>query len=131
MKVHLVMSNVEVDVPATSDKNMWYEMHQNNSGGYYVEPAKRIWIEAESYEAAKSVENSLGLDYNYCECCGERWYLSTSATKTPEYYGTPLNEISELPWDATDRDDDVCWGLLVRASGDKVVLNFNEELGND
>lgn len=66
----------------------WYEIHQNNSGGYFITDDKvcqNLYIEAENEQEAKEIAESLGcywdgvangIDYS---CCGDRWdYADTS-----------------------------------------------------
>lgn len=67
---------------------MFYELTQNNSGGYFIVDEKvchRLFIEATSEEEAIRKAESLGCYWdgvengNDCSCCGDRWskYLST------------------------------------------------------
>jgi len=59
-------------------KNKWYSFHQNNSGGYFQEPAIEVYVEASSAEKANDRATSiLGLYFGGqgdCGCCGDRWY---------------------------------------------------------
>lgn len=63
---------------------MWYEYHQNNSGGYHTGPALVVWVEADSADEANA--RFLTIDgcyfddeYEYdCDCCGTRWYAQWS-----------------------------------------------------
>ena len=60
---------------------MIYSFRQNNSGGYYTQPAKFIIVkDAKDSEQATEIAmgagmylhgTSTGLD---CSCCGDRWY---------------------------------------------------------
>lgn len=67
---------VETKAEKQSSEYKWYHFTQNNSGGYYSKPAKDILIELRDEEKglAKLVLNCLlDIDYDFCECCGERW----------------------------------------------------------
>lgn len=59
---------------------MFYPFKQNNSGGYFNEPAICVIIEADSADEAnmKAEEEGIYFDGCYdridCPCCGDRWY---------------------------------------------------------
>jgi hypothetical protein len=62
---------------------MFYEVSQNNSGGYFDVDDKvchRLFIEADSDEEARLKAEELGCYWNGvedgidCPCCGDRWY---------------------------------------------------------
>lgn len=57
----------------------WFEIDQNNSGGYYIENdvvGSKLFVQAPSAEEANAIAAELTEPYSeYCECCGERWYL--------------------------------------------------------
>jgi hypothetical protein len=64
------------------DKLNFYEFSQNDSGGSFVTDDKlchRLFIEAESEDAATKIAEDLGCYWNGveegydCECCGDRW----------------------------------------------------------
>jgi hypothetical protein len=83
----------------------FFTYNQNNSGGYFVEDhklglceyvileaetAKQAWEKLESIIDA-SEENA----WNYCGCCGERWWNSEDdedGTDTPTIFGTPIED---------------------------------------
>jgi len=58
-----------------------YSFHQNNSGGYYTEPAKNILVK-NARDESHATELALGAgmyfngvaDGSDCSCCGDRWY---------------------------------------------------------
>ena len=60
---------------------MFYVFHQNNSGGYFTEPAKTIMgKDAGDSEQATEIALKAGMYFDGikagvdCECCGDRWY---------------------------------------------------------
>ena len=60
---------------------MIYSFRQNNSGGYYCQPAKHIIVkDARDENHAIEIAMSAGLYFNGiaagvdCSCCGDRWY---------------------------------------------------------
>ena len=81
------------------NKLQWYTVRQNNSGGYFIQNEvvdTYVSVQALSEEDAlnkllKVVEDHM----EYCECCGERWYLyrfdEDDIGETPTYYGEPLD----------------------------------------
>ena len=59
---------------------MFYVFRQNNSGGYYTQPAKNIIVkDARDSEQATEVALKAGMYFDGikagvdCECCGVRW----------------------------------------------------------
>ncbi len=60
---------------------MIYSFRQNNSGGYYCQPAKYIIVkDARDSEHAHEIALAAGMYTNGvaagmdCSCCGDRWY---------------------------------------------------------
>jgi len=60
---------------------MIYSFRQNNSGGYYTQPAKYIIVkDARDSEHATEIALASGMYLNGvaagsdCSCCGDRWY---------------------------------------------------------
>ena len=60
---------------------MIYSFRQNNSGGYYTEPAKHIIVKnARDSEHATEIALASGMYLDGvaagsdCSCCGDRWY---------------------------------------------------------
>ncbi len=66
----------------------WYRYTQNNSGGYFQEPAQEIVVQAISEDEALVISERHGRDENasYCRCCGERWssYCDEDTDEKPE-----------------------------------------------
>lgn len=55
---------------------MLYVYDQNNSGGYFIDPAILVVVDADSPEEADSLALENGVYFNSsadCECCGPRW----------------------------------------------------------
>jgi hypothetical protein len=81
---------------------MFYEFHQNNSGGSFVFDKDRgisvnVIVEADSPEDANWRAEHIGLYFSGvgdCRCCGNRWYeqWEKEGTKTPMLYGEPLTK---------------------------------------
>ena len=73
----------------------WFTYRQNNSFGYFQEPAHYVLIEAKNAEQADAIAVTLGLYFNGCEtardcpCCGDRWYPTAGkdGSEEPEIYG--------------------------------------------
>ena len=103
----------------------WYYESQNNSGGYFIGPAKNIWIQASSREHAQGIFKGLDLDYSFCDCCGERWGDMdwVEGTEFPERYGERLDQLKEKPF--SFGKDDVVWGLLVYIDGQTKTLEID------
>lgn len=79
----------------------FFNFDQNNSGGYFVENEKlgvgpEIIIEAQNYNEAWNKLEALGEQcsgfWNYCDCCGERWYKGwkEEGHDVPSIYNTPI-----------------------------------------
>lgn len=65
-------------------KTKFFEFQQNNSGGSFVEDAKRgigprVWVEAMNAKDANARAEDIGIYFNGCQsgmdcaCCGDRW----------------------------------------------------------
>lgn len=69
---------------------MLYWFRQNNTGGYFCDPAINVMIEAGSASEANDLAQKHGVYFNGatngkdCGCCGDRWYEVTE--------GNALNE---------------------------------------
>lgn len=59
---------------------LYYHYRQNNTRGYFKAPAINVYVEAETFESANRIFETLegcyfdpafGFD---CDCCGCRWY---------------------------------------------------------
>lgn len=62
------------------EKNLkWFRYWQNNSGGYFKEPARTVYIQAEDENQADSIAKDNDIYFNGvakgldCDCCGSRW----------------------------------------------------------
>ena len=84
----------------------FYEISQNNSGGFFVEDDKlchRLYIEAETSEEATEIAEGLGCywdgcsDGTDCSCCGDRWYPPQDEVELPAIWDkeTKLKTIEE------------------------------------
>lgn len=103
----------------------WYQYHQNNSGGYYVEPAQNVWVQGSDCSDIVRRFEALGFDDSYCPCCGERWshpYDDSELSDEPEFYGEKLTELKEKPWQF---DSEVPFGILIFADGSTQTLTIN------
>lgn len=80
----------------------FFGFSQNNSGGYFSEPAENVFIQAENAAMAKDIFNAQGFDQSFCHCCGERWspeYVDDSdGHDAPLLYGEPLQESYPVRW---------------------------------
>lgn len=58
---------------------MFYRFRQNNSGGSFTNPARHIYVEADSEDEARDIFVTIPgcyFDPDYrrdCQCCGNRW----------------------------------------------------------
>jgi len=73
---------------------MWYEFHQNNSGGVFVTDDNKgigpnVWVEADSTEDANDIAEGMGIYFNGvelgmdCPCCGDRWWGARNGEDAP------------------------------------------------
>ena len=88
---------------------MFYTINQNNSGGYYIvneEVAEFVSVEANSPEEAEDKLNRIVEDYSeFCECCGERWYVDMygkKGTEKPMIYDMPYDNCTDTFWNRGD-----------------------------
>lgn len=78
----------------------WYTVRQNNSGGSFTvdnDVAHFVSVQAASDKEAENKMNDITASsgYDWCECCGERWYVyfdESDGYEVPTYYGKPLSE---------------------------------------
>lgn len=106
----------------------WYHYNQNNSGGYFVDPAQHVWVQGTSADDVERRFEALGFDDSFCLCCGERWsgpWGEDDLTEQPEYYGKKLTELDEKPWSFGRHETP--FGLLVYANGATQLLTLNED----
>lgn len=74
---------------------MFFTFIQNNSGGYYEEDdvaTHYVIIEATDYKDANKIAEDKGLfSYNWCECCGERFFtMWGDGDESPKIYNEPV-----------------------------------------
>lgn len=60
-----------------------YVFDQNNSGGFFSNPAQYLIIEAKNFEEANALAEEAGAYFDDdfekdCDCCGQRWYRQSS-----------------------------------------------------
>ena len=82
-------------------KTKFYHYDQNNSGGYFVRDKENgittdVIIEASDNEESWAILREIGARvdgfWDYCSCCGERWYDYPGQGKDePSIYGEPIN----------------------------------------
>ena len=82
---------------------LWYHYDQNNSGGYFIsndDVGEDVFIQAYSAEEADEMAWEIVREYTeYCDCCGERWYIDAhTGTKVPEKYGKSVVDGSYKPY---------------------------------
>lgn len=94
-------------IPEKTVNTKFWGINQNNSGGYFVENEENgicsyIIIEAETADEAENKLRELGekVDgfWNYCSCCGERWYVDfdeDEGKEEPCYYEDPVTSVVE------------------------------------
>lgn len=82
--------------------NRFYHFNQNNSGGYFIEDdnygiCEDVIIEAptakDAFAKLEAIEADVPNLFNYCSCCGERWYNwqdDSDGTETPQIYDEPV-----------------------------------------
>jgi hypothetical protein len=78
-------------------KLKWYHYSQNNSGGHFIVDdmvANDIFVQARNAAEANLIAEKITEDsaMSWCECCGERWYISAyedSGMPVPSTYEGP------------------------------------------
>lgn len=87
-----------VDLFKCEGAMLWYRYDQNNSGGFYVrddDVDANVFIQADNVRMADRLAQDVTRDSadNYCECCGERWYIYASdVDEIPSMWGDLLGE---------------------------------------
>lgn len=78
---------------------MFFTFFQNNTHGYFKEPAMIVIVEAESwFHANRIAEGFCGVYFDGvkkgidCDCCGSRW-----SRKGPENTGSPVPSLYNIP----------------------------------
>lgn len=79
----------------------WWHFNQNNSGGYFIDNdivSHDVFIQANNANEARDKAEVIFEPFSeYCQCCGERWYVycrEDEGTELPSAYGEPVNQIS-------------------------------------
>lgn len=58
----------------------FYTVRQNNSGGYFInndDVGEYVVVQANSPKQAENIVEKIIYDHSeYCECCGERWWVN-------------------------------------------------------
>jgi hypothetical protein len=126
----LVVSIFKIELkkqPMSEKALKWYEYNQNNSGGYFVEPAQRVWVQGVDANDIVRRFESLDIDESFCDCCGLRWHHpfgDDDLTDEPEYYGEKLSALTEKP---RQFGNEVPFGCLVYVDGTTKILTINED----
>lgn len=108
---------------------VFFEYHQNNSGGsfhysYERGIARTVIIEAATASKADALAQEVGLYFDGsqdCSCCGNRWssndtYWGGNGTETPEVHGSPAALATHDGW----RDNMKWEGFIHFLDGRKV-----------
>ncbi len=104
-KSDIVPPSLSTALEAVVSEGKWYEFDQNNSGGYYSGPAKRVFIEAADSDAAYSIlSEQEGFSASYCECCGQRWYWGNEVPQS-EMVEKLMRLADPQNWVNKDTDD--------------------------
>lgn len=91
---------------------MFYEFHQNNSGGFdeideVAGIGKVVIVEADSANEANAFAERIGLYFHGCQdgidcdCCGDRWseiWDDKEGTEKPTVYGRPIKKSAKSEW---------------------------------
>lgn len=92
----VLIESTRGDYPALK----WYGVYQNNSGGYFViddTVAHWVFVQAASADEAQDRLDDLteASGRDWCECCGERWYVglrTTDGHDEPTLYDEPISQ---------------------------------------
>ena len=100
----------------------FFTYDQNNSGGFFCEPAHHVIVEADDAEQADRIAEEHGVYFdgcmtgNDCSCCGDRWtsqhYGFEDSSDEPQIYGEDPK--SRVP---VCRDEALPVYILVRKDG--------------
>jgi hypothetical protein len=80
----------------------FFRFDQNNAGGFYIEPARFLFVEADNLEEAERLAVDHGVYFDGvrqgidCECCGDRWYGVSDECETPHIWGRPVGEYEDV-----------------------------------
>ena len=74
----------------------FYTIGQNNSGGYVIQNEfvdHLVCVQASSVITAEDRLGNIVEDYSdYCECCGERWYINLTEKDGTEFISNAYGE---------------------------------------
>ena len=74
----------------------FYTINQNNSGGYFIQNAMvdhLVCIQAANPEEAENKLMDITSEYSdYCECCGERWYINLDENDGTDFVSNGYGE---------------------------------------
>lgn len=84
------------------EKLLWWTYSQNNSGGYFIQNDdvdEYVIIQAANEKAAQEIFKRVTEEssYEWCHCCGERWYPDPQdeGTEVPVVFGKSVYEPSK------------------------------------
>lgn len=115
---------------------LWYTFRQNNSGGYFQEPAHFVLVQAHNPSEAVSLAERHGLYFDGsgdCSCCGDRWSEPwEDGTPTPKVYDMSLVEYEYGKWSFSYANREIPRYLVVfndgrTLSGSAVENNWTDE----
>ena len=97
----------------------FYTYRQNNSGGFFKEPAINIVIEADGFEEANAIAEANGVyfeDRGDCvSCCGSRWQAMEASDEQSDWYVKDhLEEIQEAEGWIASLYEGHKWELVVK-----------------
>lgn len=93
----------------------FFRFDQNNTGGFYMEPAKFLFVEADNDLEAESIALEHGVYFDGvdkgidCECCGDRWYGVSEECETPTIWRNPAEEYEDF-----FKDEDIPTYKIIR-----------------
>lgn len=110
----------------------WFRYWQNNSGGYFKNPARIVYIQAEDEEQANEIAENNDIYFNGCadgfdcSCCGDRWSLPWDETE-----GTLVIDKEDLKNEMAEREG-IPKIMIVPFNHEPIIPSFDntEELGN-
>lgn len=103
---------------------MFYTFLQNNSGGFFKDPAEVVIIEADSADEANKIAEEHGIYFDGCDaeidcpCCGDRWYRvdEYDAEEFPSHYGRNVYEMKRVYDEEAD-------GILIK----RILVIYKDE----
>ena len=116
---------------------MFFEYHQNNTGGVFTGPAMYVVVEADTPDEADLLASGiLGLYFEGCYkgidclCCGDRWYQAFGdGSDQPEIYGKPVGEAMADAAGGIWDDDEIPYAVVLpKGSTTPVVYGKTQKL---